>query len=184
MGKMYSGNLDVDFQNDTVDIAKHDGSTKGLELGGTLVTATAAEMNARLDAANRVVNVTDAATYTVLAADSGKVHIVPDLTADCVISLPAVAAGLEYQFVYGGVAADVQDFQLDSGSDTNYFLGGLLYVDDAPAADSVAGDGNSNSKVNVLTPEPGTRVHVICDGTNWILSGVVASANAPTFADQ
>lgn len=46
---MYSGNLDVDFQNDTVDIAKHDDNTKGLKLGGTLVTASAAEINNACD---------------------------------------------------------------------------------------------------------------------------------------
>lgn len=45
MGTMYSGNINVDYANDTVDIAEHDGSAKGLKLGGTLVTATAAELN-------------------------------------------------------------------------------------------------------------------------------------------
>lgn len=131
-----------------------------------------------------VVNIADAATYTVLRANSGKTHVLPDLTADIVISLPEAEAGLSYEFVYGGIAADAHDWALDTGSNTNYYLGGLLYVDDAPAADSVAGDGDSNSIVNVLTPEPGTVVRVMCDGTNWILSGTVASANAPTFADQ
>lgn len=131
-----------------------------------------------------VVSVTDAATYTVEAGNTGLVHVLPNLTADCTISLPTAAEGLDFTFVFGGVAADAQDWIIDTGSDTNYYIGGLLYVDDAPAADSVAGDGNSNSKVTVLTPEPGTRVSVVCDGTNWILSGVVASASAPTFADQ
>jgi hypothetical protein len=128
--------------------------------------------------------VTDAATYSVKRYNSGLVHQVPNLTADIVISLPAAEAGLEYTFIYGGVAADAQDWQLDTGSDTNFYLGGLLYVDDAPAANSVAGDGNSNSKVNILVPEPGTRVHLHCDGTNWFLSGTVVAASAPTFADQ
>ena len=192
------------------DVNDHEGSSAGLKLGGTLitataaeinildgvtattaeinildgVTATAAEINAAADVGSRIVDIGDNTTYTVLSANSGKVHTVPDLTADIVISLPAVAAGLEYEFVYAGVAADAQDIQLDTGSDTNYFLGGVLHVDDAPAADAVAGDGNSNSKINILTPEPGTRVRVLCDGTNWILVGTVVSANAPTFADQ
>ena len=39
--------------------------------------------------AEGLVKVPDAATYTVLAADSGKIHSMPDLTADCTITLPA-----------------------------------------------------------------------------------------------
>ena len=128
--------------------------------------------------------VTDAATYSVKRYNSGCTHVVPDLTQDCAISLPTADTGLEYTFVFGGIAADTSDWNISTGSDTNYYKGGLLYVDDAPAADSASGDGNSNSIVHVLTPEPGTRVHVICDGTYWYLSGVVASANKPTFADQ
>lgn len=131
------------------------------------------------------VNIPDAATYTVVKENAGLVHYIPNLTADIVISLPTADKGAWFEFVYAGVAADAQDWQINTGSNTNYFIGGLLYVDDAPAADSVAGNGSSNSKVNILTPEPGTRVRVECtNGTNWCLSGVVASANAPTFADQ
>lgn len=131
------------------------------------------------------VTIPDAATYTVKATNSGVVHYLPDLTADCAITLPTPKAGLSFEFVYAGVAADAQDWNFTTGSDTNYFLGGLLYVDDAPAADSVSPDGNSNSKMNVLVPEPGTRVRIEChDGTHWVVSGVVAAASAPTFADQ
>lgn len=130
------------------------------------------------------VAIADAATYTVKDYNSGIPHVLPDLTADIVISLPTAASGLNYTFIYGGAAADAQDWQIDTGSNTNFYKGGLLYVDDAPAADSIAADGNSNSKVNVLTPEPGTQVHIWCDGTNWYIWGTVASANAPTFADQ
>ena len=129
------------------------------------------------------VAIPDAATYTVKDYNSGIMHVLPDLTADIVISLPAAASGLQYTFV-AGAAIDAQDWQIDTGSNTNFYIGGLLYVDDAPAANSVASDGNSNSKVNILTPEAGTRVNVMCDGTNWYIDGVVASANSPTFADQ
>lgn len=136
-----------------------------------------------------VVVVPDAATYTVLAKNSGKKHLIPDLTADCTLSLPGPADGLEFEFIYGGVAADAQDWIIDTGSDTNYFLGGLLHADhDAGSAGDeivpIAGDGNSNSKLTVLTPHVGTVVKVICDGTNWWLQGTAVSATVPTFADQ
>lgn len=136
---------------------------------------------------NTYVKVTDAATYTVLAANSGKVHIMPNLTADCVISLPTAAAGLYYKFIYGGVAADAQDWTFDTGSNTNYFLGGIVGHDpDDGDALVVYPDGNSNSKVKIDTPAGGTVVEMWCDGTNWFLNGIVVSATDThsAFSDQ
>lgn len=131
------------------------------------------------------ITVPNAATYTVDPENSGLVHYIPDLSADCTITLPTPKAGYWFEFAYAGVAADAADWIFDAGSNTNYFLGGLLYVDDAPAADSKAPDGDSNSKMTVLTPEPGTRIRIECqNGVNWLVSGVVASASAPTFDDQ
>jgi len=132
--------------------------------------------------------VPDASTYTVLATDSGRKHVLPNLTASCTLSLPAAAAGLEYEFLFGGVAADAQNWVIDTGSDTNFYLGGVVHLDkDANSAgDEVvtkAGDGNSNSKLTIVTPDVGTLVKMICDGTNWYLSGFVASATVPSFAD-
>ena len=66
----------------------------GLQVGGTALTATMAEINAVADGSGSYVKVTDAATYTVLAANSGKTHMMPDLTADCVLTLPTAADGL------------------------------------------------------------------------------------------
>ena len=47
-------------------------------------------------------------------------------------------------------------------------------------------DGDSNSIVNVLTPNAGTVIEMLCDGTNWILNGTVWSGTdtSVTFADQ
>jgi len=130
------------------------------------------------------VAIADAATYTVKVADNGATHYLPDLTADITISLPTAAPGLYYKFVYGGVGVEAQDWAIDTGSTTNYYLGGVTHVDDAPAANAIASDGNSNRIVNVLTPEVSTWVEVHCDGTNWYVNGWIASANAPTFADS
>src|SRR5688572_10242616 len=49
------------------------------------ITASAAQINAAATPASRFVNVTDAATYAVLAADSGKIHIMPNFTASCTL---------------------------------------------------------------------------------------------------
>lgn len=136
-----------------------------------------------------IVAIPDAATYTVLAANSGMIHVLPNLTADTVISLPTAAANLVYEFWYGGAAADAQDWQIDTGSDTNFFIGGVTHLDaDAgTGADEVIpvyADGDSNSKLNILVPEVGTKVQLVCDGTNWYLNGISVAATAPTFADQ
>lgn len=153
------------------------------------VTATAAEINARAAAASRYVNVTDAASYSVLAADSGKIHIMPNFTASCTLTLPTAAAGLEYTFIGKAVAADAQDWIIKSPSATNFFLGGVSFADtDAGAgADEIhAGiwsNGSTNDFLTVVTPGAGTRIHVICDGTNWIVNGQVFSATVPAFSD-
>lgn len=151
--------------------------------------ATSAEINAAADVSARLVSITDATTYTALAANSGKPHVMPNLTATCTIALPTPASGLEFEFLYGGVAADAQNWVINTGSNTNYFVGGLVHLDtNADAAGDevvpIAGDGNSNSKATIVTPDVGTRVRCISDGTLWILSGYVVSATVPSFADQ
>ncbi len=57
------------------------------------LTATVAEINARDAKASRRVAVTDASTYTVLAANSGKIHVFPDLGQTCTLALPAASDG-------------------------------------------------------------------------------------------
>ena len=132
------------------------------------------------------VSIPDAATYTVLADNSGIRHYFPDFTSTCTATLPSPKAGLWFEFLYAGVATDAQNFVITTGSDTNYFVGGLTFIDhDTDVAAPIAGDGNSNSKLTVVTPTVGTQVRVECrNGTLWTLSGHVNSATIPSFADQ
>lgn len=135
------------------------------------------------------VAIADAATYTVKTYNSGQLHVLPDLTADITITLPSAADGLVYEFWYAGAAADAQDWLIDTGSDTNFYKGGVLHIDSdansaADEAVPVFADGDSNSKLTVLTPNCGTTVKVHCDGTNWYVNGQVVSATAPSFANQ
>ena len=160
-----------------------------LYLDTVAVTASAAEINARAAAASRIVNVTDAATYTVLAADSGKIHIMPNFTASCTLALPAVSAGLEYTFISKAVAADAENWIFQAAAAAQFFLGGSSFADtDAgAAADEIhAGlysNGSTNDFFTVVTPAAGTRVYMICDGTNWIVNAQVFSATVPAFSD-
>lgn len=132
------------------------------------------------------VSVADAATYTVKAQDSGLTHYIPNLTATCTLTLPSPKAGLWFEFAYSGVASDAQDWVISTGSNNNYFDGGLTFIDhDTDVVAPIAGNGSSNSKLTVVTPAVGTRVKVESrNGTLWTLSGHVNSATIPTFGDQ
>lgn len=132
------------------------------------------------------VSIPNATTYTVLANNSGITHYFPDFSSTCTATLPTPKAGLWFDFAYSGVAADAQNFVLSSGSNTNYFKGGLSFIDnDTNVVDPIAGNGSSNSKLTVVTPDVGTRFRCECaDGTTWVLSGFVGSATIPSFADQ
>lgn len=150
------------------------------------VTATAAEINAAADVSGRAVAPGDVAAYTVLAANSGKVHYIGDLTADCTFTLPAAAAGLEFRFVSTMLGtADAQDWIFDTGSDTNFYVGGLKWIDPADdTTDMVYPNGSSNSKMSVIVPAGGTDITLFCDGTHWIIMGAAVAASTATFADQ
>ena len=133
------------------------------------------------------------ATTTLLAKNSGKLHIVgplaAGLAADTIISLPTAEDGLLFEFHYVGGAADAQDFQINTGANANYFIGGVAQHDPDNGGDDTVvyhPDLNSNSRVNFLTPDSGTWAKVVCDGTNWFLNGVLISATDTgiTFADQ
>lgn len=133
------------------------------------------------------VAVTDAATYTVLAKNSGKLHVMPDLTSDCTITLPSAERGLNYKFIYGGAAADAQDWIIATAATTELYKGGVVHLDtDAGSAGDevvpVYADFSNDDTLTVLTPEVGTVIELVSDGTSWFLNGTVVSATAPTLA--
>tara|TARA_R110000824_G_scaffold259782_1_gene448467 strand:+ start:33 stop:533 length:501 start_codon:yes stop_codon:yes gene_type:complete len=133
------------------------------------------------------------ATRTLTTTDSGRAVLVGSaaagLAADTIFTLPGAGDGLYFKFVYVGGAADAQDFQISTGSDTNFLIGGAVQHDpDNGGDDTVVYHPNlsSNSRVNFLTPDSGTVVEVWCDGTNWYFAGTLISATdaGVTFADQ
>ena len=135
------------------------------------------------------VSIPDASTYTVLADNSGCTHWLPDLSQDITITLPTPKAGLRFKFAYAGAAADAADWIFSTGSASNYFKGGMVFLD-TDAADTgdevstIHSDGNSNDTLTILTPQAGTWVEVECaDGTTWNLNGVAVSVTVPTIAD-
>ena len=131
------------------------------------------------------------ATASLTASQSGTTILVgaaaAGLAADTILTLPSAEDGLHFRFVYAGLAADAQDFMISTGSDTNYFVGGVLQHDIGGEDGAVYHpDGNSESRCNILTPDAATDVEVWCDGTLWYISGWVNSATntGVVFSDQ
>jgi hypothetical protein len=115
--------------------------------------------------------------------------MVANVSADRTYTFPAEADGLEFLFLPDLNAADDFDWIFNTESDTNFFTGGVMFLDtDAGAgADElslVVPDGNSNSKFQINLPQPGTQLRFICNGTTWNVSGIVCSTTAPAFTDQ
>lgn len=129
-------------------------------------------------------------TYTVLALNSGRTHVIPDLAGNTSINLPTEKDGLNYEFIYVGGAADTHDHTIDSGANANFFIGGVSFLDiDAGAvADEVHvgiySDGGSNSKLTINNMAAGTLIEIVCNGTNWYVTGQIMSDTVPAFADQ
>lgn len=167
-----------------------DASDEALEFTGANITLDAASVLTLGETVNADVVVTDAATYTVLAANSGKVHLIGDLTQNTTINLPAEADGLYYKFIYIGGAADAHDHTIDSESNDNHFIGGVAFIDSDAGAGAdeihagVFSDGNSNSILTLNNLTVGSWIEVHCDGTDWYLTGLVLSDTVPTLTDQ
>jgi len=137
-----------------------------------------------------VVVITGSSPYTVLAANTGRLHVITDLGQNTVIDLPAEVAGLNYRFIYADEAVETHDHTIDSEAAANFFIGGIAFADtDAGSgADEIHlgiySDGNSNSILTLNNLATGSWIEFHCDGTNWYLFGDIRSDTVPTLTDQ
>lgn len=131
------------------------------------------------------VTVTNTSSYAVLAANTGKRHIIGDFGQVCTITLPAEAAGLNYEFWYYGANPETHDhIILTNGGNAKNFKGGVVFLDVANAISDVSGNGSTNSKLTINNMSGGSFIKMFCDGTNWFVTGTVVSDVAPAWADQ
>lgn len=179
--------LDADEADDNADTWTHtvaDGGAYTIANEGTATMTINEVVGFGSGTTIADVVITDAATYTLLAANSGKAHILTDLAQNTDIDLPAEADGLNYEIWYCG-ATETHDHTIDSQNDTNYFIGGVGHNDtDGETSASVTSDGANNSKLTINNAETGTFIKLTCDGTNWYVTGSVFSDTAPAFANQ
>ena len=120
------------------------------------------------------VSLSDGDVTLTNATHSGRVLLVPDGTQDNTYTLPAPIAGSVFKFVYAGGAADATDAIIVTPGNTNFFIGGVTFLDtDGNAISSVFSDGNSNSKIQMNVPA-GFEVTIVgIDTTNYQIFGNV-----------
>ena len=151
-------------------------------LGGN--TATAAEINNKCDGNKILQSTGSGAAYTVLAANTGKIHTMTAIGAHQTITLPTAAAGLNYRFIYVGDADEAQNFVIDSGTDDACYIGGLTHEDTSNTTAGVYSDGSADSILTIIVAGVGTDFNILNNGVDWYLWGRVVGNTAPTFAGQ
>ena len=118
------------------------------------------------------------------ATHSGRLLVVPAITANRTITLPSPVAGAHFKFIYGGAAEEAENLIFDTGANANYFIGGIVHIQSDADSLSVYSDGNSNSKLT-LTDFGCSEINILAkDSTNWLIWGFSEGADAPAFADQ
>ena len=179
---MATGNVTL-HQNEVV-------YAESLNIGGTAVTssaaelnimdgvtATAAEINAASDrSANTVAVAAGGAAVTALTG--GGTYLVPAVTANVTMTLPAATLGEKHKFVYVGAVADAEDWVITSPT---LFIGGPGFFDVGGTNAAVYANGSSHAILTVNNPAAGTDITFIGNGTNWAVTGFVSSADAPAF---
>jgi hypothetical protein len=141
------------------------------------VTATAAEINAAADGSANTV-VVAAAGGAVTALTGGGTYLVPLVTSNVTFTLPAATLGEKHTFRFIGSAADAEDWVITSPT---LFVGGPAFFDVGGTNAAVYANGSSHTILTVNNPAAGTELTFIGDGTNWAVTGLASSADAPAF---
>ena len=87
------------------------------------------------------------------ATHSGRVLLVPDGGHDNTYTLPAPIAGSGFRFVYAGGAADATAVIIVTPGNTNFYVGGVTFVDTENEESAECSDGNSHSRSQLSVPE-------------------------------
>ena len=130
------------------------------------------------------VSLADSDVTLTNATHSGRILLVPDGTQDNTYTLPAPIAGSMFRFVYAGGAADATDAIIVTPGNTNYYIGGVTFLDTDNEVSAVFSDGNSNSSIQINVPAGFDVTIMGLNTTNYQIFGTVTGATAPAFADQ
>ena len=118
------------------------------------------------------------------ATHSGRTLVIPALSANRTITLPAPIGGSHFKFIYGGAAEEAENLIILTPGNSNFFLGGIVHADSNADNVSVYSDGNSNSSLT-LTDFGVVEINILAkDTTNYYIWGYAEGADVPAFADQ
>tara|TARA_B100000131_G_C18020575_1_gene574386 strand:- start:616 stop:1122 length:507 start_codon:yes stop_codon:yes gene_type:complete len=130
------------------------------------------------------VSLADSNVTLTNATHSGRILLVPDGGQDNTYTLPAPIAGSMFRFVYAGGAADATDAIIVTPGNSNFYIGGVTFLDTDNEVSAVFSDGNSNSSIQINVPAGFDVTIMGLNTTNYQIFGTVTGATAPTFADQ
>lgn len=116
-----------------LDVEGHDGSAAGFRLGGTLVTATAAELNRSADVSGRLVSAGNTLTLTQAAHDGKTIAL--DQADGSALTLPA-ATGTGTRFRVVVSVTVTSNAHSISCAGTDEFVG-VIYQVDTDTSDAI-----------------------------------------------
>ena len=150
---------------------------------GEIASVDAGDSFLKVSQGFRKVPEVKASTVSLTTQESGRAIAVKNKTADAVYTLPNAEDGLNYKFMI--VEKDgAYDVEINSASATEFFHGGVTHLDtDNETIATVVSDNDSNDFLTLTLVEAGSMVEMYCDGTNWFVTGHVASTTAPAFGD-
>lgn len=153
---------------------------KALALANLGLTATAAEINAAADISANV-TVVPAGGAAVTPLTGGGTYLIPAVTANVTMTLPAVATlGEKHRLVYIGGATDAEDWVITAAA---LFVGGLAWLTHGtPDIEPVYANGSTHNTLTINNPAAGTVVEFIGNGTSWTVNGQSVAANTPAFS--
>ena len=143
---------------------------------------------AKLEAASTKRHLVEwSSALTLDANTSGALVYTGDATAG-ILTLPAATKGYEVEIQISVAQTGDTHINVPSG----YFIGNLFLEEHGTATEnthSFASDGNSNDWINLDADTKGRLaggvIRIVCDGTNWLVSGRLAGSGtlATPFAD-
>jgi hypothetical protein len=123
-----------------------------------------------------------AVTRTLTTNESGRLFTVDMSTVDnnVAITLPTAsgASGVMYDFCFTVNSDDDADFSITTGADGTDIYGGIITGGANSTLDDIDGLSKITLDASVAQSVEGCRISLLCDGTNWHISGYLVTAIA------
>ena len=127
---------------------------------------------------------------TLNAEDSGAfIDLDTELAANATATLPTASTseGVHFKFFWSAAHDANYTRIIKTQATAQWFEGCVMHhtSGSSDATDDIQADGNSNFILTVNDDvEPGSWVEVVCNGTYWLVSGIITATAAPAFSDS